>query len=87
MGLSKSKLSKKTVAKIAEETQFSEEEIRHWHKGFLKDCPNGKLKRDDFIKIYAQFFPTGNSFKFAKIVFQVKILKSKFFKHSEYSEI
>ena len=41
MGLTKSKLSKKMVAKIAVETGFSDEEIRHWHKGFLKDCPNG----------------------------------------------
>ena len=44
----------------------SEDEIRHWHEGFLKDCPTGKLTKLEFSKIYAQFFPHGNPEAFAR---------------------
>lgn len=49
----------------------SEKEIRQWHKGFLKDCPNGLLTEQGFIKIYTQFFPNGDPTKFASLVFRV----------------
>ena len=49
----------------------SEKEIKQWHKGFLKDCPNGLLTEQGFIKIYTQFFPNGDPTKFASLVFRV----------------
>ena len=48
-----------------------EKEIKQWHKGFLKDCPNGLLTEQGFIKIYTQFFPNGDPTKFASLVFRV----------------
>ncbi|GAB0092224.1 EF-hand domain [Sergentomyia squamirostris] len=60
----------KTSSGLQEE-QVTEKEIRQWHKGFLKDCPNGLLTEQGFIKIYKQFFPQGDPSKFASLVFRV----------------
>ena len=59
------------VNKLLEQTKFTEQELRQWHKGFMKDCPSGKLSREEFSSIYRQFFPTGNPVAFAKYVFEV----------------
>merc|ERR1712086_392523 len=67
----KNGLKAKDVQELAEKTKFSEDEIKHWHEGFLKDCPTGKLTKTEFSKIYAQFFPHGNPEAFASFVFNV----------------
>ncbi|CAG9763495.1 unnamed protein product [Ceutorhynchus assimilis] len=59
------------VQKALEKADLTEKEIRQWHKGFLKDCPNGLLTEQGFIKIYKQFFPQGDPSKFASLVFRV----------------
>jgi len=71
MGKQNSKLKKDALDKLAAETYFTEKEIKQWHKGFLKDCPNGLLTEQGFIKIYTQFFPNGDPTKFASLVFRV----------------
>ena len=34
----------------------------------MKDCPTGKLTRNEFAKIYNQFFPSGDPSAFAQWV-------------------
>ncbi|XP_067640666.1 frequenin-1 [Eurosta solidaginis] len=71
MGKKSSKLKQDAIDRLTTDTYFTEKEIRQWHKGFLKDCPNGLLTEQGFIKIYKQFFPQGDPSKFASLVFRV----------------
>lgn len=34
-------------------------ELKKWYKDFVRDCPNGELKLEEFQNIYKQFFPNG----------------------------
>jgi len=69
MGHKNTKLRPEVLDKLIRETKFSEAELHQWHKGFMHDCPSGKLSYEEFQGIYKQFFPQGNSEKFAKFVF------------------
>lgn len=43
------------------------------YKGFLKDCPSGVLDKQEFARIYKQFFPFGDPGQFADFVFNVYV--------------
>ena len=61
----KEKLSKADVEFLKTNTRYDEDTIQQWFKGFMKDCPQGKLSPPMFIKIYSKCFPGG--FKFNKM--------------------
>ena len=45
-------------------------DFQEWYKGFISDCPNGKLTPSAFVKIYSQCFPSGNARDFCDHIFR-----------------
>ncbi|XP_041368794.1 neuronal calcium sensor 1-like [Gigantopelta aegis] len=71
MGKRASKLKSSELKELMNCTYFSQVELQNWYKDFMKDCPKGVLKKEEFQNIYQQFFPHGNPSKFAELVFNV----------------
>ncbi|XP_064650371.1 neuronal calcium sensor 1-like isoform X2 [Lineus longissimus] len=71
MGKKNSKLQPDQLEELSYKTHFTEEELVQWHKGFMKDCPEGTLTEEGFKKIYKNYFPFGNPSTFASMVFQI----------------
>ncbi|XP_068695068.1 neuronal calcium sensor 1-like [Montipora capricornis] len=71
MGHKGSKLSQDEIRELLKSTYFDKKELQKWYRDFMKDCPSGELKQEEFQKIYQQFFPFGDPSKFAAFVFKV----------------
>ncbi|XP_031561861.1 neuronal calcium sensor 1-like [Actinia tenebrosa] len=71
MGQKGCKLSPEETQELLQCTYFDKKELHKWYKDFMKDCPSGQLKQEEFQRIYQQFFPFGDPSKFAAFVFKV----------------
>uniref|UniRef100_A0A5S6PZX5 EF-hand domain-containing protein n=1 Tax=Trichuris muris TaxID=70415 RepID=A0A5S6PZX5_TRIMR len=71
MGAKGSHLSSSDMKSLEQSTYFNRRELKKWHKDFVRDCPSGQLKREEFQTIYRQFFPEGDPSKFSSFVFNV----------------
>ncbi|XP_046888523.1 recoverin b [Hypomesus transpacificus] len=71
MGNSKSgALSKDLLEDLKLNTMYSEEQLCTWYQTFLKECPSGRISRQQFETIYASFFPDADPKAYACHVFR-----------------
>ncbi|OXB72092.1 UNVERIFIED_CONTAM: hypothetical protein H355_008596 [Colinus virginianus] len=71
MGNSRSgALSREVLSELRASTRYSEEELSRWYEGFQRQCPDGRIRRDEFERIYATFFPNSEPQGYARHVFR-----------------
>jgi len=72
MGQSSSsdRLTKEDAEFLQRHTGYDEYTIQEWYKGFISDCPNGRLTAQAFINSYSKFFPSGNASEFCEHIFR-----------------
>lgn len=71
MGNSKSSaLSKEILEDLKMNTKYSEAELSAWYTSFLKECPSGRITKEQFEGIYASFFPDADPTAYARHVFR-----------------
>nr|XP_021139268.1 visinin isoform X1 [Columba livia]XP_021139269.1 visinin isoform X2 [Columba livia] len=63
-------LSKEVLEELKTSTKFSEEELCRWYESFQRQCPDGRISRADFEKIYGTFFPNSDPQGYARHVFR-----------------
>jgi len=69
-GQSSSLLSRDDLEFLKCNTAYDEQTIVEIYKGFMSDCPEGKLSPTTFCQIYSKCFPSGNAGQFCKHVFR-----------------
>lgn len=70
MGKGQSRMSPKDLADLTSMTNFKESEVHDWYRDFMKDCPKGKMSKNQFVGMYQDFFPHGDASRFAENIFR-----------------
>eukprot|EP00794_Sanderia_malayensis_P010755 gene10755-11905_t len=70
MGNGGSKIPPSELNDLMHKTHFEEKELQVWYSGFIKDCPDGLLNRDQFIDLYSSFYGSENAKKFVSHVYR-----------------
>ena len=71
MGKSASKeISKEHLDILSKQTRFSPQEISTWYGLFVRDCPAGKLRKDQFRAIYECLYPESDAKLLSNNVFR-----------------
>ncbi|XP_010792721.1 visinin-like [Notothenia coriiceps] len=71
MGNSKSGIvSKEILEDLKLNTKFTETEIGQWYENFKKQCPTGRISKEEFEHIYGKFFPESDAQTYAQHVFR-----------------
>ncbi|KAG8004911.1 Recoverin [Nibea albiflora] len=71
MGNTKSgAVSKEILEELKLNTKFSETEIVQWYENFKRQCPTGRISKEEFQSIYSKFFPESDAQTYAQHVFR-----------------
>ncbi|XP_071387288.1 visinin-like [Centroberyx affinis] len=71
MGNTKSgAVSKEILEDLKLNTKFSETEIVQWYDNFKRQCPTGRISKEEFQSIYSKFFPESDAHTYAQHVFR-----------------
>lgn len=71
MGNSKSgAVSKEILEDLKLNTKFSETEIAQWYENFKRQCPTGRITKEEFQSIYSKFFPESDAQTYSQHVFR-----------------
>ncbi|KAL2077989.1 hypothetical protein ACEWY4_025674 [Coilia grayii] len=63
-------LSKEVLEELKLNTRYSDEQLYTWYQTFLRECPTGRISRQQFESIYASFFPDADPKAYAQHVFR-----------------
>lgn len=63
-------ISKEILEDLKMNTKYSEDELVKWYDTFKKQCPDGRISKADFEKIYSNFFPNSDPKIYARHVFR-----------------
>ncbi|XP_023270426.1 recoverin-like [Seriola lalandi dorsalis] len=71
MGNTKSgAVSKEILEDLKLNTKFTENEIVQWYENFKRQCPTGRISKEEFQSIYSKFFPDSEANTYAQHVFR-----------------
>ncbi|KAM3858231.1 recoverin-like [Diretmus argenteus] len=63
-------VSKEILEDLKLNTKFSEMELVQWYNNFKKQCPTGRISKEEFQAIYSKFFPDSDANTYAQHVFR-----------------